>query len=81
MLTKIGVLILGMGVNSKDVNDGYCPYKPGEVASKVKDNLDLKRIQGQWINYFDEKELKKKFLCMGAKLLIFDEKVPNELSF
>lgn len=47
----------------------------------MKDNLDLTRIQGQWINYFDEKELKNKFLCMGAKLLIFDQDKPKELSF
>jgi hypothetical protein len=47
----------------------------------MKDKLDLTKIQGQWINYFDEKELKNKFLCMGAKLLIFDEQKPQELSF
>jgi hypothetical protein len=47
----------------------------------MKDQLDLTKIQGQWINYFDEKELKNRFLCMGAKLLIFDPAKPEELSF
>ena len=47
----------------------------------MKDNLDLTKIQGQWINYFDEKDLKNKFYCMGAKLLIFEPENPKELSF
>jgi hypothetical protein len=47
----------------------------------MKDNLDLTKLQGNWINYFDEKELKNKFLCMGAKLLIYDPDQPQELSF
>ena len=74
-------LFLFSSVIGKEVAEGHCPFKPGEIKSKVKDTLDYNRIQGQWINYFDEKDLTNRFLCMSAKFMVFDENKPNELSF
>ena len=68
-------------LSAKEVEDGRCPMQPGEVPSKVASNLDYYKIQGPWINLFDEKDLADQFLCMSAKFVQFDESKHNELSF
>jgi hypothetical protein len=47
----------------------------------MSSGIDMKAIQGKWINLYDEKELKDQFLCMSAKLLQFDDENDKELSF
>lgn len=54
---------------AKEIADGKCPFRPGEVQSKVKADLDYSKLQGMWINMFDEREIKDHFLCMSLKLL------------
>lgn len=55
MNTKL--IILASAALAKEVEDGRCPFRPGQIKSEVDDSLDLSRIQGKWINMFDEKEL------------------------
>mmetsp|Transcript_17043 Transcript_17043/g.26329 ORF Transcript_17043/g.26329 Transcript_17043/m.26329 type:complete len:81 (+) Transcript_17043:2-244(+) len=75
------LLALTAPVAAKDVADGRCPFGPGQIKGAVDDSLDLRRIQGQWITMYDEKELANQYLCMGAKFLQFNDKDPQELSF
>ena len=67
--------------NAKEVEDGRCPMQPGEVPSKVASDLDYYKLQGPWINSYDEKDLANQFLCMSSKFLQFDETKKNELSY
>lgn len=64
---------------SKDVANGTCPFRPGEIKSNVSTNLDLKKILGPWMIIYDEKELINNFLCLSANLSVIDESKPNEL--
>ena len=72
MLKFLFLPILGQ---AKEVADGRCPQFP---VSTVKDSLDIDKIQGEWIAYYDEKELTNQFLCMGIKLKKLDA---NSVSF
>ena len=51
------------------IKAGHCPHKPGEIVSKVKDTLDLKKLYGIWKVYYDEKFLNHNFTCMGTKFI------------
>ena len=57
MQSKLIYAFLASSALSKEVEDGRCPFRPGQINSSVSDDLDLTRIQGKWINIFDEKEL------------------------
>ena len=70
--------LLLLGCQAQDVEDGHCPFQPGEIKGAVNDSLDVSKIQGQWINTLDEKQLKDQFVCMGSK---FQERTKKHLSF
>ena len=58
-MQKISIMALAAAIaHGKDVQDGRCPYKPGVIKGAMSDGLDMKAIQGKWINLYDEKELK-----------------------
>ena len=60
---------------SKPVEEGRCPYKTGKkkITSSVSQSLDLDKILGHWINYFDESELIRDFDCVSSKLQKVDD--------
>ena len=81
-MKKISLMSLAAAMaQGKDVQDGRCPHPIGSIKGKMSEGLDMKAIQGKWINLYDEKELKDQFLCMSAKLLQFDDNNEKELSF
>jgi len=61
--------LLATSTQAKEVEDGRCPMQPGEIASRVAQSLEYKKLQGSWIDLYDEKELADQFLCMSAKFL------------
>lgn len=58
---------------------GHCPYKPGDIKSKVS-NFNFTRMTGIWKVAYDEKELTQNFTCMGARFDEFDSKPADHLS-
>ena len=75
---SLACMLLLKGSKALEVEDGKCPFLPGEINGAVSGSLDVTQIQGQWINTLDEKPLKDQFVCMGSK---FKEKSPKHLSF
>ena len=80
-MKNLAVLALVGLATAKQVEPGKCPISPDEIPSKVRYTLDYSKLQGQWINYYDEKELAQQFTCMSAKFLQFNEQKKYELSF
>ena len=65
---------------AKEVGDGRCPYMPGEIPSKVSKEFDLKLLEGNWINVFDEREMSDNFLCLSARFTV-DPEYPYLVAF
>ena len=48
---------------------GKCPYKPGDIQSKVGASFDFQKMEGIWKIIYDERALNDNFTCMGAKFM------------
>ena len=59
----------------QDPNVGHCPYAPGELDSKMKQNIDYTKLLGPWINLVDELEIRGAFKCYGYRLDLISDNI------
>ena len=55
--------------NPHIIEDGKCPYQPGDIQSNVAATFDFHIMEGIWKVIFDEKTLNENFTCMGSKFM------------
>lgn len=67
------LLVMPQGFGARDIDNGPCPFKPGDIKSNVAGSFDTEKIQGPWINAYDEKELTDRFLCMSVNFKSLDD--------
>ena len=65
---------------AKEVGKGRCPYMPGEIPSKMSKEFDMKLLEGNWINVYDEKDMADNFLCLSARFKV-DPEIPYLVAF
>lgn len=51
------------------MKEGKCPFRPGDLKSKLNETLDLKRLNGTWKIIYDEKKLNDRFSCLSVKFI------------
>lgn len=54
--------------SASHIKPGRCPYKPGELKSRVKDSLKPEKLDGVWRVIYDGKEMNQNFTCQTLKL-------------
>jgi hypothetical protein len=58
----------GVKALNYDLKEGHCPYKAGDIVSKVKDTLDTHKLMGPWMNIYDRKVVHE-HKCYGINLI------------
>jgi len=51
------------------MKEGKCPFRPGDLKSKLNKTLDFKRLNGTWKVIYDESKLNDRFSCLGIKFI------------
>ena len=42
---------------------GHCPYKPGDLKSKLGQSFNITKLEGVWRTIYDEKALNERYSC------------------
>ena len=65
-LSKAALFVpaLVSGFKYDELQEGKCPFKPGEIETMKMDPL---KLEGVWVNVFDRKRLNDHIKCYSAR--------------